>query len=100
MEVRPARRRPAAPLGPPRFYRASSLVDTRGGVVAVVGVDDVLDDLVAHDVRAGEAHEREAVDAAEDGLQAAQPGAAPRHVDLGGVAGDDGLGPEPDAGQE
>ena len=67
---------------------------------ALVGVDDVLHDAVAHDVAAGEAHERQPVDAGEDLLEAEQARAPAGHVDLGDVAGDDGLGAEPDAGEE
>ena len=50
--------------------------------------------------RLGEVHERQAVDAAEHLLEAEQPAAAARHVDLGDVAGDDDLRAEADAGEE
>ena len=47
-----------------------------------------------------EVHPLEPVDAGEHLLEAEQPGAAALHVDLGDVAGDDGLRPEADAGEE
>ena len=48
----------------------------------------------------GEVHEGQAVDAGQDALEADQAAAAAGHVDLRGVAGDDRLGAEADAGQE
>src|SRR5204862_4966361 len=72
------------------------------GLVArlLVGVHDVLHDLVAHDVARVELHEVEAVDAAEHFVEAHEPAAPTGHVDLGDVASDHGLGPEPDTGEE
>src|SRR5207253_5017019 len=71
-----------------------------GGAEARVGVDDVLHDLVAHDILGRQAHERQAGDAGEDLLQAEQATALTRQVDLGDVAGDDRPRPEADAGEE
>src|SRR5215217_4649598 len=66
----------------------------------LVGGDDVGHDPVPHDVLAGQVHEGEAVDAGEDPLQAHQSAATAGDVDLRGIAGDDRLRAEPDAGEE
>src|SRR5947209_5900078 len=68
--------------------------------VLLVGVDDVLHDLVADDVARVEVHEAEAVDAAQHLVEAHEAAASTGNIDLGHVAGDDGPGTEPDAGQE
>ena len=53
----------------------------------VVGLDDPLHELVAHDVLAAEAHELDALDGAEDVADDDQPGLLlARQVDLGDVA--------------
>src|SRR5690348_2673289 len=72
------------------------------GLVAglLVGGDDVLHDLVADDVARVEVHEVETVDAAEDLVEANQTASPAGNVDLGDVAGDDGLGAEADAREE
>src|SRR6266540_424895 len=71
-------------------------------LVAFVGVDDVLHDLVADDVARAELDEREARQALEDVADHEQPGAAATldQVDLGDVAGDHDPRTEPEAGQE
>ena len=60
--------------------------------VLVVGLDDPLHELVAHDVLAAEAHELDALDLLEDLADHDEPGAlVARQVDLRDVAGDDHL---------
>src|SRR3546814_6928301 len=71
-----------------------------GGLRPLVGVDDVLHDAMPHDVAAGEVHPAQPVDAGEDLLEATEAAAAAGHVDLRGVAGDDRLRAEADAGEE
>ena len=70
-------------------------------VVALVGVDDGTDQLVAHDVGAGQAAEFDVVDVAQDVFDDGQSGSlAARQVDLRGVARDDDLGAEAQAREE
>ena len=60
------------------------------GRVVVVGLDDALDEAVAHDVVLVEVHERNAFDVADDLDGFDQAGAARiRQIDLGYVSGDD-----------
>src|SRR5882672_7317759 len=66
----------------------------------LVGVDDVLHDLVAHDIARVEMHELEAVDVAQHLVEPDETAAPAGHIDLGDVARDDGSGPEPDARKE
>src|SRR3954469_6150831 len=66
----------------------------------LVGGDDVGHDPVPHDVLTREVYEGQAVDAGEDALEADQAAATAGDVDLGGVARDDRLGAETDAGEE
>ena len=71
------------------------------GRFAVVGVDDLLDERMAHDVGAGEVPERDAAHAVEDARGLDEAALLPaREVDLRDVAGDHGLGAEADAGEE
>ena len=56
--------------------------------------------LMAHDVAGAEANEGQALDAGERALEAEQAAAPVGHVDLRGVAGDDDLRAEADAGEE
>src|SRR5437588_2139797 len=66
----------------------------------LVGVDDVLHDLVAHDVAGVEVYETQPVDAIQHLVEADETAAAPGHVDLGDVARDHRSGAESDARQE
>ena len=72
------------------------------GFVLLVGVHDVLDDLVAHDVVRVELDEREVVDTVEDAAdrQQARAAASFGEVDLGDVTGHDDLRPEAEPGEE
>ena len=71
------------------------------GVPPAVGVDDVGDQPVPHDVGAGQLAEVEVVDAVEDLAHHLQAGhLAARQVDLRDVAGDDDLRAEPEPRQE
>ena len=71
-------------------------------LVALVRVDDVLDDPVTHDVAAAELDEHEALDVFEHRPHGEEPRAAAAvgKVDLGDVAGDDGLRAEAEPGEE
>ena len=71
-------------------------------LVALVRVDDVLHDPVAHDVVRVELDEREVVDAVEDAAhrEQARAAAALGQVDLGDVTGDDDLRAEAEPGEE
>src|ERR1700753_2504125 len=71
------------------------------GVVTRIGVNDLGDQPVAHDVGAGQLGEVHVLDILQDlshDLEAT--GGAARQVDLGDVAGDHDLGTEPEPGQE
>src|SRR2546430_2206500 len=89
-------RRPAAPRDRSRCGPSSA------ALVALVGVDDVLHDLVADDVGRPELDERDAVDAFEDVTDDEEAGSpAPfGEVDLGDVTGNDDVRAEPESGQE
>ena len=66
-----------------------------------VRFDDLLHELVAHDVALVEMHERDALDVADDPHRLDQAGrAAGRQIDLRDVARDDRLGAEAEARQE
>src|SRR5437660_479388 len=81
--------------------KTSTLTASPGSLCfrGLVGVDDVLDNAVAHDVAAGEEHELEAVDAREDALETDEAAVA-GDIDLGDVAGDHRSRPEADPGEE
>jgi hypothetical protein len=69
--------------------------------VQAVGLDDALDDLVAHDVLMTEANECDAVDPGEDVAHLDEPGRLlARQVDLRDVAGHDHPRAEPEPRQE
>src|SRR5437764_998822 len=90
-------RRTVDPPGPRACRRTSSTV-----LVAFVGVDDVLHDLVADDVGRAELDERDAVDAFEDVADDEESGSpAPfGEIDLSDVTGHDDVRAEPESGQE
>src|SRR5690606_4236125 len=91
--------RSAAPAGPPAGH--PDRLGLLRGVPPRVGVHDVADQLVPHDVVAGEPGEVDVVETGEDVLHDAQPaGGATGQVDLRDVPGHDDLGPEPQPGQE
>src|SRR5262245_1776972 len=69
-------------------------------VGALVGVDDVLDDVVTHHVLGRQANEGQAVDVAQHPFEVRHAAAPGGQVDLGHVGGHHCLRPEPDAGQE
>src|SRR5215510_5476571 len=67
----------------------------------LVRLDDLLDELVAHDVAIVEVDERDPLDRPDDLHRLDQPGRPARgQIDLGDVAGDNGLGAEAEAGEE
>ena len=71
------------------------------GVVTLVGVDDLPDQLVPHHVGARQPGEVDVRDAVEDVLDHAQAAHLPlRQVDLGDVTRHHDLRPEPEAGEE
>src|SRR5206468_1644541 len=61
----------------------TSIAISGGRARLLVGVDDVLHDLVADDVARVEVHEVEAVDAAQHLVETHEPAAPAGHVDLG-----------------
>ena len=76
---------------------------TRGVSIikALVGINDRADELVAHDVGAGQVAELDVVDVAEDVFDDGQARSlAAGQVNLRGVARDDDLGAETQAGEE
>src|SRR5436190_6431790 len=90
----------ASPWAGTRRPRAS-LTRTRSAVTArerFVRFDNLLDELVPHDVAVVEVHERDAFDVADDLHRFHEPRrAALRQIDLRDVARDDGFGAEADA---
>src|SRR5258705_13376638 len=69
--------------------------------VSLVGIDDVLNQWVAHDVGTGEARESDASHVGEHRLRFDQAALLPAiQIDLRDVAGDDGFRSEADARQE
>src|SRR3954451_2022914 len=83
--------------------RCGSLPPLRAGLLRVLAVrlDDALHELVPDHVLVSEADEGDAVERPEDVLHLDQPGGLlAREVDLGHVAGDDDLRPEPEAREE
>src|SRR6266540_3581196 len=84
---------------PPRHARGRP--SGPGLVVAAVGLHDGLHDAVAHHATAGQVDEGEPVDAGEDLAHHVHPGVLTGgQVDLGDVAGDHGLGVQPEPCQE
>src|SRR5262245_12155633 len=66
-----------------------------------VGIDDALDQRMAHDIGAFEKSECDAPDVREHSARLDEPALlAAGEIDLRDVAGDDRLGAEPDAGEE
>src|SRR6476619_4397357 len=84
---------------PPSRFGPGTLGRSPSAIGALVGGDDVGDDAMPDDVRAGEVPAPQAVDSFEDPLEALQPGPSAGDAHLGGVTGDDDLRPEPDAGE-
>src|SRR5262245_12318894 len=91
------RRRPRLGL-PPASLTAGAPI--RALARSLVRVDDVRNDLVSHHVALPEVDEGQTVDPGQDPLESAEAAAPTWHVDLGGVAGDDDLRAEADAGEE
>src|SRR5207248_2371119 len=67
---------------------------------AIVRPDDPRDELVAHDVAVVEVDHRDALDVAEDLSCQDESALLAGQVDLGDVAGDDGLRAEPETREE
>src|SRR5262249_49812338 len=87
--------------GPDPAFFATRLAGAIAVRELLVGLDDLLDQLVAHDVAFVEVHERDAVDRAHDLHRLDEPRRpAGRQIDLRDVAGDDRLRAEPEPREE
>src|SRR5258708_35711993 len=96
-----ARRRPRSSAMPTRRPGSPSGMLDVAARERLVGLHDLLHELVPHDVAIVEVDERDSVDGADDLHRLDEPGGAPmRQVDLRDVAGDHRLRAEAEARQE